>query len=165
MNLHNKKGFTLVEILVVAAIIGVLASIVFISVTTAQSKSRFSRVIGDMQMIGKAAKVYSIDHNSIYPNDVNHGDPTGSFQAMAFLPNGWPKAPCADFYYDYNNTDYPGCSTLNANGALSVTYKKCPPAGGCDTALYFYKISKEVCPYPNAENILNVANKEHTCNE
>jgi type II secretory pathway pseudopilin PulG len=53
--------------LVVVAIIGVLATLVIINVTSARSKSRDSKRAGDIAIIKKVVESYQIDNNGVYP--------------------------------------------------------------------------------------------------
>jgi prepilin-type N-terminal cleavage/methylation domain-containing protein len=50
------RGFTLIELLVVIAIIGILASVVLISLQSARKKGNDSRVISDVQQIRTQAE-------------------------------------------------------------------------------------------------------------
>ena len=57
----KKQGFTLVELLVVIAIIGLLASIVFISLGSARKRARDARRQSDMRQIATASEMYYAD--------------------------------------------------------------------------------------------------------
>src|SRR5664279_825429 len=67
MKMNLKKGFTLIEILVVVAIIGILASVVLASLNSARSKGRDARRVSDIHQINNALALYYDDHQA-YPN-------------------------------------------------------------------------------------------------
>ena len=66
---HTRKGagFTLIELLVVIAIIGLLASIVLVSLNTARQKARDVRRISDLRQVALALEMY-YDDNTSYPS-------------------------------------------------------------------------------------------------
>ena len=63
---RGQKGFTLIELLVVIAIIGILATIVLVSLNTARQKARDTRRISDIRQVALALEMY-YDDNSAYP--------------------------------------------------------------------------------------------------
>ncbi|KKR43201.1 MAG: hypothetical protein UU10_C0050G0011 [Parcubacteria group bacterium GW2011_GWF1_40_6] len=54
----NNKGFTLIELLVVVAIIGVLSSVVLVSINSARISARDTRRISDMKNISTALELF-----------------------------------------------------------------------------------------------------------
>jgi type II secretion system protein G len=63
MNMRRKKGFTLVELLIVVAIIGILAAIAIPNMVSAINRGRQKRSMADMHLIGTALEAYFVDYN------------------------------------------------------------------------------------------------------
>lgn len=60
----KKRGFTLIELLVVIAIIGILASIVLVSLSGAKARAKDARIQSDMNQIRTTAEMYYSSNNS-----------------------------------------------------------------------------------------------------
>jgi len=60
------KGFTLIELLVVIAIIGLLSSVVMVSLNSVRAKGQEAKRRGDMNALIQAIALYRNDHN-YYP--------------------------------------------------------------------------------------------------
>ncbi len=89
---RSQKGFTLIELLVVVAIIGVLATIVLVSLNSARIKARDVRRLADIRQVALALEIH-YDNNSAYiPVTgcvVINGDSLGDliiYEIMSALP-------------------------------------------------------------------------------
>ena len=64
----NKKGFTLVEIMIVVAIIGLLAAIAVPSFINARVKSIANACVNNLRQIDGAKDQYALDHSNAVPS-------------------------------------------------------------------------------------------------
>ncbi len=67
MRINAKKGFTLIELLVVIAIIGLLSSIVMVSLRKARMKARDAQRIENLSQMRTAIESYANDHGKYPP--------------------------------------------------------------------------------------------------
>ena len=111
--LRQKKGagFTLIELLVVITIIGILATIVLVSLNDARTKARNVRRLADIRQLALALEIYYDGSGSyisasgcVIVNESNLGDLTPD--TMSVLPND--PSPTGNYYYGAsgNNQDY-----------------------------------------------------------
>jgi prepilin-type N-terminal cleavage/methylation domain-containing protein len=70
----GRQGFTLVEIMIVVAIIALLASIAVPGFLRARKRSQASRIINDLRLIDNAVDMYAIEYNKSTGNPVNVAD-------------------------------------------------------------------------------------------
>ncbi len=123
---ENKKGFTIIELLIVIAIIGLLATISMVALNGARQKSRDAKRLADIRQIQTALELYFNDNNN-YP--ANSGSVLGtSSSAWALCNSGFvPVAnigTCSKVYMGtipQNPTPNGSSYTYSSDGA-SGTY-------------------------------------------
>lgn len=119
----RKQAFSLLELLIVIAIIGILVSIGVVSYSQAQKKSRDSRRTADMKAVQAAFEQYYADNNGSYPAACAVPNAT-------YLPAGLPTDPknSASYVYSLTNcttgTSYCFCAQLEA-GAGNASNATC----------------------------------------
>jgi type IV pilus assembly protein PilA len=106
----QSRGFTLIELMIVVAIIGVLASVAIPSFLNYQLTAKRAEAFANLSSLSKAQKSYFAEFNDFIPV---FGEPTGVLGVgpttttrdstsviAAFADVGW--APDGDVYFDYD---------------------------------------------------------------
>ncbi|MDE2019519.1 MAG: prepilin-type N-terminal cleavage/methylation domain-containing protein [Patescibacteria group bacterium] len=134
-----RKGFTLIEILIVVAIIAILASVVLIGLGPSQQSGRDARRLSDLHEVQNALELYYQKYG-IYPG--NSGGTAGTVTSWANLTtaitgagvgitNPLPSDPSSGHFYFYgvNSGATPADSSYilgavleNANNAVFNNY-------------------------------------------
>ena len=83
----KQKGFTLVEIMIVVAIIALLAAIAVPGFLRARKRSQASRILNDLRMIDAAVDQYAIETNRITNFVVGTADWTNYLKKNSMLYN------------------------------------------------------------------------------
>jgi type II secretion system protein G len=128
----KQRGFTLIELLVVIAIIGILSSIVIVSLTSARAKARDAKRVSELKEIQTALEVY-YTNNGEYPKGcaVSSGHYEGGIWGNVQWQNILPPLYMGKMPTDPINTareySYYYCSHYALTGP-------CPPAGGMNFA-------------------------------
>lgn len=96
----NKKGFTLVEILIVVAIIGILSSVALVGLGPLQKKGRDTRRLADMRSLQAALEIY-FANNSKYPAATGDDISTLKTAVSPSIVKSFPVDPLGGRKYHY----------------------------------------------------------------
>ncbi|MGD9495628.1 MAG: type II secretion system protein [Armatimonadota bacterium] len=166
--MRNRRGFTLIEMLVVVGIIAVLAAIIFPVYAQARGKARQAQCTSNLRQLGQAHEMYSSDHDELYPFAIDAADEyapqiwDGFPQWQAWIPymdrlenvlQPYTKSRevfhCAgDTGYDHlENTPYPIPGEPTAFGALGSSYH-------WRTEVAFEHLGPSLLAYPAQTNLM-----------
>jgi len=66
------NGFTIVELLVVIAVISILAAIIIVSYSGTQQKAQTVSLLSDINIVASSLAIYAHNHNGLYPVTTNN---------------------------------------------------------------------------------------------
>lgn len=107
-NLKPNKGFTLIELIVVVAIIGIVSGIIMTSVNNSKAKGRDTKRIADISIIQLALERY-YDINKSYPN---------SLSVLDDFDDSVPEKDPQNADYSYNCAS--SCQSYALNATLEL---------------------------------------------
>jgi len=102
--MKKNKGFTLIEILIVIAIIGLLASVVLVGLGSFRARGRDARRIADLRSVQNSLELYYVKNNN-YPAVNNWTDLgtalIGASIGVTIVPNDPLSASAQNYSYQY----------------------------------------------------------------
>lgn len=120
----KRKAFTLIEILVVATIIGLLAASVAVSYSQFSKQSRDARRKADLEQIRAALEMYRSNNvTNTYPTITINCSSTdgiidGTITYLSKIPKD-PQCPTRSYFYSDTGSNYLLGSYLESTGAVS----------------------------------------------
>jgi len=113
----REKGFTLIEILIVVAIIGILSSIVLVGLGSFRSRGRDARRVADLREVQNALELYYAKTGA-YPVGKNVGVATLNLQNEGIGVTKIPSDPGSGTYqYGSDGKSYVLSATLEEEAA------------------------------------------------
>jgi prepilin-type N-terminal cleavage/methylation domain-containing protein len=95
----RKRGFTLVELLTVIAIIAILASLLFPVFARAKAAAKQTQCISNLKQVGDSIAMYMSDYDGIFPHAVDASDKYDT-QIWAQFPDYQAQIPSMPFLQD-----------------------------------------------------------------
>lgn len=116
--MNNRKGFTLVEMLVVIAVIGIISTVALTALGPSRNKAKDSRIISGLNQIRAVAEtIYDGDYSGIAAEAADPTSEIGKSIADIMVNNG---KQAVVFSYSPNNADYSAHSPLASGGNYCV---------------------------------------------
>jgi prepilin-type N-terminal cleavage/methylation domain-containing protein len=106
----KKKGFTLIELMIVIAIIAILAAILVPNFLRARAQGQFTQCQSNAKNIGTALEMYSTDNAGHYPTAINMITPN----YLKIIPTCASAA--SDTYQNYTAASNPDAYTFYCAG-------------------------------------------------
>lgn len=112
---HASAGFTLVEMLVTVAVLGIVASIAVATIASALDKAKQRATMADMRSISKAIEIYMMDTDGTPPDD-SGGMPGLSLVLVPIQSQVLPETDHWSHMYSYSRNVAGGSYTLESLG-------------------------------------------------
>jgi prepilin-type N-terminal cleavage/methylation domain-containing protein len=113
--MKKNKGFTLIELLVVVSIIGLLASIVLVSLGTARNRAKDAAIKSDLSGLRAAAELYA---TTLTPESYNGFCTSTNYTRVSTAITGLSAAPSCSVNAGF--TAWAVCADLATSGGWCV---------------------------------------------
>ena len=122
MRWRSQRGFTLVELMIVVAVIGVLATIAVPLYTNMMGRARIAKAQADLRAIASAATIYQAHMGSIPAAVTDLTQTTTNAQNLTAGPflGSVPAPPATWSYANLYSVNPDGTFTLTASGDGTV---------------------------------------------
>jgi prepilin-type N-terminal cleavage/methylation domain-containing protein len=146
--IRRSNAFTLIELLIVVAIIGILAAIAIPNFLEAQVRAKVARVKNDLRTLATGEESYYVDNN-IYSPDVNYPpdwtevgwvyltSPVEFLSSIPTDPFNYRVDKPFDAYYEYMNEGTMG-SLWHADGSYAAEFPLGYKSAGLRWCAYSY---------------------------
>ena len=124
INVSRKSGFTLVEIMIVVAIIGLLAAIAIPNFVRARTTSQMNACINNLRQIDGAVQQWALETKAAPNATVTFANVSGYLKSAVVCPSAGSTATFGSSYTLVDVTTKPTC---NLNTATTVTGHILPP--------------------------------------
>jgi prepilin-type N-terminal cleavage/methylation domain-containing protein len=113
----KRRAFTILELVIVVALIAILAYLVTTSLLKMREKAKLSRVSNELSSIATSVTQYYQDNNYTYPADVDRAVPPG---LEKYLAGGvWPTSVWPHGVFDWDNW------VNNGQHVYQISYRLC----------------------------------------
>jgi prepilin-type N-terminal cleavage/methylation domain-containing protein len=115
---HSKAAFTLVELMIVVAVIGLLAGIAVPSIVRARTQSQTNACINNLRQIDDASQEWALDNHQAADATVLFTDIQSYLKRAVICPSAGTGATFADSYILTTVSNKPACNMVPATHVL-----------------------------------------------
>lgn len=117
MKRRRRRGFTLIDLLIVVTILGVLARVTLPQILHVRLKARATRIVSDMEIIRGAARAVAGD-SGYWPAAAAVGTRPTSMES--YLPQGFSFTPEVGVAYEWRLTGMPNGDVTQATDGATM---------------------------------------------